>query len=177
MRRFNRYDDDRPELDERIVDINRVAKVIKGGRRFAFRTVVVVGDNQGKVGVGVGRAQSVPDAIRKGSDRSRKNMQRIHLVGTTVPHEVIAEHSGARVFLKPAAPGTGVIAGGGVRAVLECVGVKDILTKSMGSQNVLNVVYATLKGLSMMKDPVQEAARRGKNVADVMPFWSKREDG
>ncbi|MFQ5407433.1 MAG: 30S ribosomal protein S5 [Anaerolineales bacterium] len=177
MRRMNRYNDDRPELDERIVDINRVAKVIKGGRRFAFRTIVVVGDNNGKVGVGVGKAKNVPDSIRKGSDRSRKNMKAVPMVGTTIPHEVMAVHGGARVFLKPAAPGTGVIAGGGVRAVLECVGIKDILTKSMGSQNVLNVVYATIKGLQSMKDPVQEAARRGKPIEDVMPFWSKTDNG
>ncbi len=177
MRRMNRYDDDRPELDERIVDINRVAKVIKGGRRFAFRTVVVVGDNKGRVGVGVGKAKNVPDSIRKGSERSRKNMQKVPLLGTTIPHEMLAVHGGARVFLKPAAPGTGVIAGGGVRAVLECVGVKDILTKSMGSQNVLNVVYATIKGLSEMKDPIQEAARRGKDISEVMPYWSEQNDG
>ena len=170
-------EDDRDELDERVVDINRVAKVIKGGRRFGFRTVMVVGDNRGSVGIGVGRAQNVPDALRKSSDRARKNMRKIPMVGTTVPHEHIGIVSGARVFLKPASPGTGVIAGGGVRAVIECAGIKDILTKSQGSANVLNVVQATFAGLTEMIDPEQEAKRRGKNIEDVQPFWTKNRNG
>ena len=170
-------EDDRDELDERVVDINRVSKVIKGGRRFGFRTVMVVGDNRGSVGIGVGRAQNVPDALRKSSDRARKNMRKIPMIGTTVPHEHIGIVSGARVFLKPASPGTGVIAGGGVRAVIECAGIKDILTKSQGSANVLNVVQATFAGLIEMIDPEQEAKRRGKNIEDVQPFWTKSRNG
>ena len=169
-------DEDREELDERVVDIARVAKVIKGGRRFAFRTVVVVGDNKGRVGVGVGKSRAVPDAIRKGTERARRNMKSVFLSGTTIPHEMVAEHGGAEVFLKPASPGTGVIAGGGMRAVLEAVGVHDILTKSLGSNNVLNVVYATVKGLSKMKNAEQEAKARGKALADVQPFWSRKKN-
>src|SRR5437016_12605025 len=147
-RNRDRDEDKGEELDERVVDISRVAKVIKGGRRFAFRTVVVVGDNHGRVGVGVGKSRAVPEAIRKGTERARKNIKPGNLAGTTIPHQVIAHHGGAEVLLKPASPGTGVIAGGGVRAVLEAAGVRDILTKSLGSANVLNVVYATLKALN-----------------------------
>ncbi len=172
-----RGDEEREELDERVVDIARVAKVIKGGRRFAFRTVVVVGDNKGRVGVGVGKSRAVPDAIRKGTDRARRNMKQVHLAGTTIPHDITAEHGGAEVYLKPASPGTGVIAGGGVRAVLEAAGVHDILTKSLGSNNVLNVVYATIKGLTQMKNVEQEAKARGKALADLQPFWSRKKNG
>jgi small subunit ribosomal protein S5 len=171
------HDEEREELDERVVDIARVAKVIKGGRRFAFRTVVVVGDNKGRVGVGVGKSRAVPDAIRKGTERARRNMKPIYLSGTTIPHEIVAEHGGAEVFLKPASPGTGVIAGGGVRAVLEAAGVKDILTKSLGSPNVLNVVRATMAGLQQMKNADQVAKNRGKDVAEVQPFWSRKSHG
>jgi small subunit ribosomal protein S5 len=165
--------EDRSEFDERVIDINRVAKVVKGGRRFAFRTVIVMGDNQGRVGVGVGKARSVPDALRKAGDQARSNMRRVPLIGTTIPHEVLCRRGGAKVFLKPASPGTGVIAGGSVRAVLECAGVKDVLTKSRGSANVLNIVLATFAGLCGMRDPETEAKLRGKNVADVSPFWSQ----
>lgn len=172
-RKFDQRGDDRPEFDERVVDINRVAKVVKGGRRFAFRTVVVMGDNRGRVGVGVGKARSVPDSLRKASDQARAKMRRISLIGTTIPHEVLCRRGGAKVFLKPASPGTGVIAGGSVRAVLECAGVKDVLTKSRGSANVLNIVLATFDGMCRMKDPDTEAGLRGKNVSDVAPFWSK----
>jgi len=168
------FEEQREELDERVVDIKRVAKVVKGGRRFAFRVVVVVGDNKGRVGVGVGKARGVPDAIRKGLERARRNMIQVPLVDTTIPHEVIGKQGGAKVLLKPASPGTGVIAAGGVRAVLEAAGVKDILTKSLGSSNVLNVVYATLNGLSQLKSVEEEAARRGLPKERVMPFWSRR---
>ncbi len=170
-------DPDHEELDERVVDISRVAKVIRGGRRFAFRTVVVVGDNKGRVGVGVGKSRAVPDAIRKGTERARKNMKPVHLSGTTIPHEMVAEHGGAEVFLKPASPGTGVIAAGGVRAVLEAAGVRDILTKSLGSPNVLNVVQATLKGLGDMKDFEEVARSRGKSADDLRPFWTRKKNG
>lgn len=170
-------DAQREELDERVVDIARVAKVIKGGRRFAFRTVVVVGDNRGRVGVGVGKSRAVPDAIRKGTERARRNMKPVSLYGTTIPHELVAEHGGAEVYLKPASPGTGVIAAGGVRAVLEAAGVRDILTKSLGSPNVLNVVYATWTGLQRMKDVDAEARNRSKDAADVQPFWSRKKHG
>lgn len=166
-------DNDRQDYDERIIDINRVAKVVKGGRRFAFRVVVVVGDNRGRVGYGIGKARSVPDAIRKALDDGRKNMHAVPMVGNTVPHEIVGEHSAARVLIKPAAPGTGIIAGGGVRAVLEAAGYRDILSKSLGSQNVLNVIAATVNGLDRMKDVDEEASRRGKEPNQVAPFWSR----
>jgi small subunit ribosomal protein S5 len=166
-----------PEFDERVVEIARVAKVVKGGRRFSFRVTVVAGDNKGSVGVGIGKANAVPDAMRKASERARKNMHKVFLFGTTIPHEVIGRVSGARVLLKPASRGTGVIAGGGVRAVLESVGVSDILTKSLGSSNLLNVVFATMDALEQLKSPQEEAARRGKSPKDVMPFWERKKNG
>lgn len=168
------YDQDREEFDERIIDITRVAKVVKGGRHFAFRVAVVVGDNKGNVSVGIGKARSVPDAIRKGLDAARKTMEPVAMVGNTVPHEVIGVHGSARVLLKPASPGTGVIAGGGVRAVIEAAGYKDILSKSLGSANVLNVLLATMDGLRRLKSVQQVAADRGKEVAEVAPFWSRK---
>ncbi len=166
-------DDGGEELDERVIDITRVAKVIKGGRRFAFRTVVVAGDNRGRVGIGVGKSRAVPDAIRKATEHARRSIKPVKLAGPTIPHEIIGEFGGARVMLKPASPGTGVIAGGGVRAVLEAAGVRDILTKSLGSANVLNVVYATLEALSQLKDSNTEATQRGKDLRSVTPFWSR----
>jgi small subunit ribosomal protein S5 len=166
--------DDREELDERVIDIARVAKVVKGGRRFSFRVTVVVGDNRGKVGLGVGKARGVPEAIRKATERARKNMRPVSLVGTTIAHEVRVKYGGALVMLKPASPGTGVIAGGPVRAVLEAAGVRDILTKSLGSSNVLNVAHATLQGLRSMKRVEDEAASRGKEPALLRPFWERR---
>jgi small subunit ribosomal protein S5 len=164
------------EYNEVVVDIARVAKVVKGGRRFAFRVTVVVGDNRGTVGIGTGKANAVPDAMRKASERARNNMHKIALYGSTIPHEVIGKVSGSRVLLKPASPGTGVIAGGGVRAVLEAAGISDILTKSLGSSNVLNVVSATLQALQSLKSPQEEAARRGKLVKEVSPFWDRRKN-
>jgi small subunit ribosomal protein S5 len=165
------------ELDERVVHIARTSKVVKGGRRFSFRAVVVVGDNRGSVGVGVGKAREVPAAIQKGAEKARRNMRLVPLAGTTIPHEVTSRYSAAKVFMKPASPGTGVIAGGGVRAVVEAAGIRDILTKSLGSANILNVVKATVKALSELQDPVEIANRRGLAVDRVQPFWSREEDG
>ena len=167
-------EEDREELDERVVDIKRVAKVIKGGRRFAFRTVVIVGDNKGRVGVGIGKARGVPDSIRKGAEHARRVMTKVILSGSTIPHPVVAEYGGAKVMLRPASPGTGVIAGGGVRAVLEAVGIHDILSKSQGSNNVLNVTMATLSALEQLRSPQEMAAMRGKDVEDMLPFWERK---
>ncbi len=167
------FRDQRDEFDERIIDITRVAKVVKGGRRFAFRVTVVVGDNKGNVGVATGKARSVPDAIRKAVDSARKNMEMVSIYGTTVPHEVIGQHGAAKVLLKPASPGTGVIAGGGVRAVVEAAGYHDILSKSLGSQNVLNVMMATMDGLRQLRQVQDVAADRGKSASEVAPFWSR----
>jgi small subunit ribosomal protein S5 len=162
------------EFDERVIEINRVATVVKGGRRFSFRVTMVVGDNSGSVGMGVGKANSVPDAMRKATEKAKKNMHRLALFGSTIPFEVIGRVSGARVLLKPASPGTGVIAAGGVRAVLEAAGVSDILTKSLGSANILNVVSATMAALDQLKTPQQVAAERGKSVDEVLPFWEHK---
>lgn len=161
-------------FDERVIEIARVAKVVKGGRRFQFRVTMVVGDNHAKVGMGVGKANAVPDAMRKATERAHKDMRQVFLYGTTIPHESVGKVGGAVVLIKPASPGTGVIAAGGVRAVLEAAGVRDILTKSLGSANVLNVVQATFKALDQLKSPREEAARRGKPVEELMPFWERR---
>jgi small subunit ribosomal protein S5 len=165
------------QLDERVIEIARVAKVVKGGRRFQFRVTVVIGDGHGKVGMGVGKANAVPDAMRKATERAHKDLRKVFLMGTTIPHEVIGKVAGARILLKPASPGTGVIAAGGVRAVLEAAGVRDILTKSLGSANVLNVVMATFGALDALKSPAEEAARRGKPIEQMMPFWERRKHG
>src|SRR5262245_20359730 len=162
------------QFEELVIEIARVAKVVKGGRRFQFRVTVVIGDKKGTISMGVGKANAVPDAMRKASERARKNMKVVNLAGTTIPHEVLGKVAGARIMLKPASPGTGVIAGGGVRAVLEVAGVRDILTKSQGSANVLNVVQATFDALEQLKSPQEEAARRGKNINDLLPFWERR---
>ncbi len=175
--RRNRRVEERDEFDERVIDITRVAKVVKGGRHFAFRTVVVVGDNKGQVGIGIGKSRGVPDSIRKGSEQARKMMGPVALAGKTIPHEVIGRHGGARVLLRPASPGTGVIAGGGVRAVLEAVGVRDILSKSQGSANILNVAFATLNGLQQLKQVEELAAMRGKDPKDIQPFWRRSKRG
>jgi small subunit ribosomal protein S5 len=168
----DQYEQD--QLEERVIEIARVAKVVKGGRRFQFRVTVVVGDGRGEVGMGVGKANAVPDAMRKASERARKDLHSVNLSGTTIPHAAVGKIGGARVLLKPASPGTGVIAAGGVRAVLETAGVRDILTKSMGSANVLNVVQATFDALGQLKSPQEEAARRGKPVQELMPYWERR---
>jgi small subunit ribosomal protein S5 len=165
------------EFDERVVDIARVAKVVKGGRKFHFRVTIVAGDNNGRVGLGIGKAGAVPEAMAKATQRAHKNMRKVSLSGTTIPHEVIAKVGGAQVMLKPASRGTGVIAGGGVRAVVETAGIHDILTKSLGSSNILNVVKATFKALEQLQSPDEIAEMRGKPAKDLAPFWERRKDG
>jgi len=162
---------DEKELIELTVEINRVAKVVKGGRRFAFRVAVVVGDGAGRVGLGIGKARTVPDAIRKAAERARKDMRRMNMYKNTIPHEVLGEVGGSKVLLKPASLGTGVIAGGGVRAVMQAVGVQDVLTKSMGSANILNVVKGSMAALDQLIAVEDLAVKRGKPVEELLPFW------
>jgi small subunit ribosomal protein S5 len=164
MERKDRIEDRETGFSERLINVNRVAKVVKRGRRFSFSALVVVGDGEGQVGAGLGKAREVPAAIRKGGAIARKNLIEVPMIDGTIPYKIVSKFGGAKVMLKPAAPGTGVIASGGVRATMEAAGIRDIVTKSMGSSNPINVVRATMLALSQLKDPKQEVARR-KSIA------------
>lgn len=165
---YEKIDASALNLNEKLVSLSRVSKTVKGGRKMKFAALMVVGDGNGVVGVGLGKSVEIPDAVNKGIEDAKKNLVRISLKGTTIPHEIVACYCASRVVLKPAAKGTGVIAGGAVRAVLEMAGVKDIRTKALGSRNPQNVVHATINGLSTLRDAAQVAQTRGKSVEEIL---------
>jgi len=172
-----RINPDTLELEERVIQTNKVQKVHQGGTTLSWNVLVAVGDGKGHVGAGIGKARAIPDAIRKAVEDAKKNIIEIPIVGTTIPHEVLTKHDASTVLLKPASPGTGVVAGGSVRIILEVAGVKDVLAKSIGSSNAINTAWATMKGLRSLKRVEQVAAMRGKSIKDLQPWYKKEENG
>ncbi len=163
-------------LEERVVRTNKVQKTHKGGRTMSWNVLVVVGDRNGRVGAGLGKARAIPDAIRKGVEDAKKNMIEVPIAGTTIPHEVLAHHGAAEVLLKPASPGTGIVAGSSVRTILELAGINDVLGKSLGSSNAINIAWATMRALRMLKQPEEVARMRGKSVRQMVPWLAESEE-